>query len=61
MCESKVVHRWRTCEYKKAFNLEEVKKQCKRYGLYYYKCPYCGKYHTTKQLTYESIMDTEEE
>lgn len=54
-----VVKRWRSCEWKKAYTLEQVKRQCKKYGLYYYKCNYCGKYHTTKEPTYESIIEIE--
>ena len=52
-----VVKKWRTCEWKKAYTLEQAQQQCKKFDLYYYKCPYCDKYHTTKTPTYESIME----
>ena len=56
--ESYIGHKLVSCVFKKPFaTLKEVQDYCKRVNLHYYKCRYCGNYHTTKQSTYETIMD----
>ena len=54
-----IVKRWRTCEWKKAYTLEEAREQARRCNLNYYKCRYCGKYHVTDTYSYECIMGME--
>ena len=55
--EPYIGHKWVSCTTKKAFDtLEEVKAHCAVCKLYFYKCRYCGRYHTTKYPTYESVM-----
>ena len=56
--EPYIGHRLISCVFKKPFaTLKEVQEHCKRVNLYYYKCGYCGNYHTTKHITYETIME----
>lgn len=51
-------HRLISCVFKKPFaTLKEVQEHCKRVNLHYYKCGYCGNYHTTRHITYETIME----
>lgn len=57
-----VAHRIFGCTHKAKLSHQQAIEKSKKYGLYYYKCQFCGKYHLTKQPTYESIMeDTENE
>ena len=47
-----------SCLRKIAYSKAEVKKIAEKKGMYYYKCPYCRKYHLTKQLQNpKSILD----
>ena len=56
--EPYIGHKLVSCVFKKPFStLKEVQEHCKRVKMYYYKCQYCGKYHTNRQVTYEAIMD----
>lgn len=58
--EPYIGHKLISCSFKKPFeNLKEVQEHCKKVKLNYYKCRYCGKYHTTKQPTYEGIMQND--
>lgn len=47
------------CKQKVKYNHDKAVIKAKKYGLYYYKCNFCGKYHLTKKPTYESIMEEE--
>ena len=56
--EPYIGHKLVSCVFEKPFStLKEVQEHCKQVKLYYYKCRYCGKYHTARQVTYEAIMD----
>lgn len=56
--EPYIGHKLVSCIFKKSFaTLKEVQEHCKTVNLYYYKCRYCGNYHTTRQITYETIME----
>ena len=58
--EPYIGHKLLSCTFKKPFEtLKDVQQHCNKVKLNYYKCGYCGNYHTTKQVTYESIMDNE--
>lgn len=54
-----IVQKQTGCIDKCKFSYKEVVKKARYYGIYYYKCHYCGSYHLTKQPTYESIMEEE--
>ena len=49
------------CIGKTRLSHESAKNRARKYGMYYYECHICGKYHLTKQPTYESIMEAEDE
>lgn len=51
------VFKYQSCTYKAKFCLKDAVKKAKKYGIYYYKCGFCGQYHLTKQLTYDFIMN----
>ena len=60
MNEPYIGHRLISCTFKKAYSLYDARQKAKQYKQNYYRCNYCGMYHLTKQVTYESIMDEEE-
>lgn len=47
----------KSCKNKVAFSHNNAIKKAKYYGQFYYKCNICGKYHLTKQPTYEYIKE----
>lgn len=47
----------KSCKNKVALSHDVAVKKAKYYGKFYYKCNICGKYHLTKQLTYEYIKE----
>ena len=46
-----------SCTNKAKFCLKDAIKKAKNYGMFYYKCGFCGQYHLTKQPTYDFIMN----
>lgn len=51
------VFKHQSCTNKAKFCFKDVVKKAKNYEMYYYKCGFCGKYHLTKQPTYDFIMN----